>query len=388
MFILDQPYVSEFLKQSIIDHKIPVLANDFAKSLYHNSDIKLISETEARNLIELETSELLYTNSENAIGWIANNLSSTNYPEKINLFKDKIKFRQLLKPLCPEFKFEEVSFDKLDTITFDNFSFPFIIKPVVGFFSLGVHKVKNPDAWKLILESIKKDVEKIKNVYPLEVLNVEKFIIEENIEGNEFAFDAYYNSKGEPVILSLLKHLFSNDGDVHDRIYVSSNKIIESNIVQFKKFLTDLGSLAGLRNFPLHVEVRVDDNSKLTPIEINPLRTGGWCTTADMTSISFGFNVYEYLHKQIKPDWTEILNDKQGKVFSNIVLNNSTGKDVSEINKFDYEALISKFVKPLELRKTDFKKFLIFGFLFTETQEKNLEELEWILHADFKEFIS
>lgn len=387
MFILDKPFVSDLLKQTLEDFHIPVLFTPTAKELAAGKNINFIPETEAIQILQAKPNELIYTNSENAINWIANNLQFSDLPKKIELFKNKFKFRELLKTLYPDLFYREVSFEEIDNIDIKEFPFPFIIKPSVGFFSLGVHKVLNESEWSKTKTSIKKEISVIKEVYPKEVLDVEKFIIEENIEGDEYAFDAYYNSEGRPVILSVLKHLFSSEGDVYDRIYISSKEIIESNIEKFLCFLQEVGKLTGLKNFPLHVEVRVNKNGKLIPIEINPLRTGGWCTTADMTWFAFGFNPYEYIHFQKVPDWANILKDKKGKIYSNIVLNNSTGFDVQEILSFDYDKLLKKFENPLELRKADFKQFLIFGFIFAETREDNFQELDWILHSDLKEFI-
>ena len=45
-----------------------------------------------------------------------------------------------------------------------------------------------------------------------------------------------------------------------------------------------LAKLAGLKNFPLHTEVRVNEKGEIIPIEVNPMRFGGWCTTADFTA--------------------------------------------------------------------------------------------------------
>jgi len=42
----------------------------------------------------------------------------------------------------------------------------------------------------------------------------------------------------------------------------------------------------------------------------------------------------------------------------------------------------------LELRKIDFNKYPVFGFLFTETREDNFEELKRILDSDLSEFIT
>lgn len=61
----------------------------------------------------------------------------------------------------------------------------------------------------------------------MQVLDTGKFIIEENIEGEEFAVDAYFNSKEKPVILNILKHIFSSENDVSDRVYFTSKSVME-----------------------------------------------------------------------------------------------------------------------------------------------------------------
>ena len=58
-----------------------------------------------------------------------------------------------------------------------------------------------------------------------------------------------------------------------------------------------------------------------------------------MTGILFGFNPYEYLHKQLKPNWSDVIEGRENKIFSNIILTNSIGYDVKEIKSFNYEAL-------------------------------------------------
>jgi hypothetical protein len=45
--------------------------------------------------------------------------------------------------------------------------------------------------------------------------------------------------------------------------------------------LSKIGKELHLKNFPAHAEVRIDEN-KIIPIEVNPLRFGGFCTTADL----------------------------------------------------------------------------------------------------------
>ncbi len=388
MFFADEPYISDFFKSTVKDHNIPVVNTEIVKELGLYTNTNLITESYAVKSAEKISNPLIYTTSENAIGWISKNLSFTDLPAKIELFKNKFKFRNLIQSLYPDFFFKKVHINDLGNIHFKNLPLPFIIKPTVGFFSMGVYKVSDKQEWIKTIELIKNEIDKIKNIYPSEVLDTSSFIIEECIEGDEFAVDAYFNSMGEPVILSILHHTFASDTDVSDRVYTTSKDIIESNIEEFTDFLKNIGKLSNVKNFPVHVELRRDKNGNILPIEVNPMRFGGWCTTADITFRAYGFNPYLYYYTQKKPEWDEVLKNKEGKLFSIIVLDNSTGVEAKNILSFNYEKLLETFETPLELRKIDFNKYPVFGFLFAETNKDNFEELKRILDSDLSEFIT
>lgn len=388
MFFIDKPYVSEFFKMTVRDNVIPVVGTDIAKKLGLYSGTKVISEDRAIEMARELDNLTVYTTSENSIGWISKHLAFINLPEKIALFKDKLKFRELIKSIFPNFYFKKVRVEDLKKVQFNEMPLPFIIKPAVGFMSMGVYKVSNLDEWTNTIDSIIAEIDQIKDLYPAEVLDTSSFIIEQCINGEEFAVDAYYNSIGEPVILSIMNHTFSSETDVSDRVYISSKEIIESNLEEFTNFVGKIGNLAGVKNFPVHIELRRDNDGTLLPIEVNPMRFGGWCTTADISFLAYGFNPYLYYYSQKKPNWSEVLEGKEGKLFSIIVLDNSTGIDVNEITSFNYEKLLSKFEKPIELRKINFQKYPVFGFLFVETREDNFIELKNTLDSDLNEFIS
>ncbi len=98
--------------------------------------------------------------------------------------------------------------------------------------------------------------------------------------------------------------------DVRDRIYTTSKLIIEENLADFTDFAGKIGKLAQLKNFPVHIEVR-RENGVLMPIEVNPMRFGGWCTTADISHLAYGFNPYLCYFLQEKPNWDEALKRKR-----------------------------------------------------------------------------
>lgn len=401
MIILDKPYVSDLLLRTIRTNQFPVVRNDYSKRFSAKLGDLILSGDEAVKRVRESTLPQIYTTSENSIGWIAKNLGFTGLPEKIELFKDKVRFREMIHPMYPDYFFREIALDSLDELdgaimknsnvgsTFgsNHIPLPFIIKPAVGFFSMGVHRVDKVEEWEATKRSIREGIEAVMGLYPEEVLKTTSFIIEEVIEGEEFAIDAYFTIEGEPVILSILRHSFAHECDMSDRIYQSSKEIVEENLEEFTAFLKNIGTLADVRNFPVHVEVRREESGRLVPIEINPMRFGGWCTTPDLTYFAYGLNPYEYYFAQRKPDWDSILEKKDELVYSMILLENSTGYPEEKITSFDYDRLLSTFSNPLELRKIDFHEYPVFAILFTETDTDDAQELEAILHSDLREYV-
>ena len=384
MIILDSPYVSDFLIDTLRKNQIPVLNNSFINKI-NSKGVKLFSDTEAVQSIVVQH-DLLYTNSENAIGWISDNLQETNLPKQIKLFKDKEKFRKLISKLYPDFNYKKVAFKDLNKLDIEIIPKPFVVKPNVGFFSMGVHIIKNNSDWKKALELLDEEMQAVKELYPLQVMDATEFIIESYIKGKEYAVDCYFNKNGQPVILNILEHQFSSTDDVSDRLYYTSKTIIKRLKDNVEQFLRELNDLAGLTNFPLHIEIRID-NDIIIPIEGNPMRFGGWCTTADLAYHAYGFNPYHYYFEEKEPDWDKILKSYDDSIYSIIILNNATGFSADQIKYFDYDKLLAKFENPLDLRKINYSQYPLFGFLFTKTSKDNFSELNAILKSDLKEYI-
>ncbi len=388
MILLEKPYISEFLLKTLENSRIPVVHTQVASELASDRNLNLVPESAVADKFNGSGNPILYTNSENSISWIEKNLQHTHLPGKIKLFKNKADFRDLLSDLFPGYFYKRVDFNSISSLDISGFRLPFIIKPAVGFFSLGVFKVEKREEWTETIRAILGEIDLIKDLYPPEVLHTGEFIIEECIEGDEFAIDCYFNYDGTPVILNMMKHIFASGKDVNDRVYITSKEIVEQYLAPLTDFLSEIGKRAVLSNFPAHVEVRITAGGTVAPIEVNPLRFGGWCSTPDLAWYAFGINIYEYLFRQVIPDWKTLLKGREGLVYSNIVLNNSTGKNGSQIQSFDYEKILADFENPLELRKADFSKFPLFGFLFCETRQENMKELYDILQSDLTAYIT
>ena len=142
-----------------------------------------------------------------------------------------------------------------------------------------------------------------------------------------------------------------------------------------------------IRNFPLHAEFRRSAGGELVPIEINPLRFGGWCTTGDFAHFAWGFNSYELYLDGKRPDWPSAFAGRADREYALVVLDNDTGMAPEVIGGFDYDALLKRFTRPLHLNRMDYNRFPLFGFLFLETPEADRAETDWILRADLREFV-
>lgn len=387
MFVADKPYISDFFKETLETNNYPVADTPEARELLNSADINFIKTREVAKRFKQNNDALLYTNSENAIAWIEENLAFSDLPKKIQLFKNKAGLRDTLKPMYPDYFYKKVRAKDLETLSLERLKFPFIIKPAVGFFSLGVRKIDKPEEYPQSIREIRQDMILAKKLYPEKVIAHTEFLIEEVIEGDEFAIDFYYNKAGKPVILNITKHLFASGKDMSDRAYITSKEIVNEQLHDFTKFLEAMGRLTGVKSFAAHAEVRKTPAGKVIPIEINPSRFGGWCTTADLAHYSLGINLYEYFYNQKTPDWNRLLKNKERKIYSLIILDNSTGQKAEDIKAFDYDKMLTHFENPLELRKINYRKFPIFGFVFAETKSENFEEIEHMLKSRLNEFI-
>jgi hypothetical protein len=385
MYLIDQPYISDFLIRTIKDHDYPVVATKMGKELVADASLNWITEEEAIATIIKNPSQRLYSNSENVLSWVDTHFGESELSKQINILKDKVKFREQINSIFPEFKFQKIKFEDIQNIVTEKLSFPFVIKPSIGFLSIGVFIINDENDWIKAKEEIAPH--NLNSIFPKNVLDTSHFIIEDFIQGEEYAIDYYHNDKGEVVILNILQHVFSSGTDTSDRVYSTSKEIITRYKSEFEEFLSTIGSKLNLKNFPAHAELRIDRNGKIVPIEINPLRFGGWCTTADLSGIAIGLNSYQYYFENLQPNWDTLFEGKEDKIFSIIVLDNNSGIVPSNIVKFDYKALANDFEHPILIRSLDINRYPLFGFVFAETNQKNKKELSDILRSNLKKYI-
>lgn len=385
MFILEDPYVSGFLAHAVIASGAPVLDTPMARRALGDDSPRLLGDADFAAAYRAGGGRI-YANSENAIGWIAEHLADTPLPGHIATFKDKVRFRELIADRYPDYRFAAVEFADLDSFDPATVPAPFVIKPAVGFFSLGVHVVQSVDDWPAVLRRIQAEVAEQAIHYPEQVVALDRFIVEQVIEGDEYAFDAFFDADGRPHVVNILGHLFAGETDVGDRVYYTSAELIDRFRAPFEAFLEDLARREDLRDFPVHVEVRIDAQGRLAPIEVNPMRFAGWCV-ADLAHHAYGFDPYECYLTGSAPDWDSVLPPVADQVTAMVIADVPAGIDRTEIESVDYEGFSARFGNVLELRRIDYVRHPVFAFLFARMPADDLSELHDVLTADFGEYL-
>lgn len=381
MIVLDEPYVSEPLVTWLESSQHPVLTNEFARTISLQHTLNLVSDDEA--VRRLDAGERVYTNSENALAWIVDNVHNEGLVQAIGLFKDKAAMRKALAGLDPDLFFETCSTDELFKLDISRLELPFILKPSVGFCSMGVYAIQSKEDWDSALADIKCNASTWQDRYPESVIGSGSFILEGYITGTEYALDAYFDDAGAAHILNVLRHDFASTEDTSDRMYVTSAPIVRSMSPGFTEWLNRVNDLVGARNFPVHVEVRVD-KGHISPIEFNPLRFAGLGGT-DVSWHGYGYRTYQAFLDDEQPDFDKVFAGKDDKVYSMSLLNapaDATGKE-----SFEYEEFVQRFSHVLEMRRFDVRRTGNYGFLFLETNADSADELDFLMHSDLKEFL-
>ena len=181
----------------------------------------------------------------------------------------------------------------------------------------------------------------------------------------------------------MLRHEFANAADTTDRCYITGPSIIREHVAHFTEWLTEVNKYVGAKNFPVHVETRME-NGVIAPIEFNPLRFAGICGT-EIAYHAYGFHTYDYFLRGVKPDWDKLLEGKEGKLYC---MGYIPAPEALAAGKcaFDYEAFLSHFSGLQAFHEFDAQATGALGFIFIETNESDETERVFLRDADLNRF--
>jgi len=299
----------------------------------------------------------------------------------IELLKDKYEFRKIVADLFPGFYFQLVRVEDIDDLKILNKS---VIKPVKGCFGTAV-RVVDPETNLTDLKiELLSELNQNGAVLSEDVLSTEVFLVEGYIEGEEYAVDMFYDSKGEPCILNIYHHPMPENKSYLHMMYNSSKKVFDCIYLQAKAFFTEMNKILKVRNFAIHSEFKANKGA-LIPVEMNTMRFGGM-GLGNMGYHAIGLNSYAYFLKDREPDWDRIWQGKEEDVYSYFIGYNAVGKSVLEYRP-NREKLKQQFSEILLERNFDYQKQLTFGVYCLKETEARIAELLKIEFGDYFEKI-
>ena len=323
--VLDHPYVSDVLEATLARLQVPVLLASADITLRDPSGLRLLDAAAFFAGVGDARRPRLYANSENPLATIRAGLeadagrgsasSSARLARRIGLVKDKGAVREALASLYPGFWFRRASLAGLDAVGVAELRFPLVLKPAIGFFSVGVVAVRSEAEWPAAVADVRRQFDHWRGVYPRSVLDGDCMLMEELVEGEEYAVDVYWDGEGRPVIVNLMAHLFRDADDTTDRVYWTGAELVRAQTGPLSAVLSEIGQRLGLTDFPAHVELRAAPGGRPVPIEVNPLRFAGFGTT-DLAWLAFGSDSHDAFLRECAPDWDRLLRGRQGKVYS------------------------------------------------------------------------
>ncbi len=301
--------------------------------------INIIKDTEAASYIQDKNATVIM-NWEASLAFILESLPQQQL-DRVNAFKNKATFRKLVKELYPNLFYVELTRGNLQYFRFPESVNTVVIKPTIGTTSIGICTVHGQQEWETAVDSVLNDIDKAKEHMNPAMLNDSSFLVEEFVDGDEFACDGFWDANGKTVITGIYQHPFASSLDVSDTVYYTSTKVVAQTIEPTMKVLEHIGVNLGMRRFPFHFEFRFS-NGNLFPIELNPLRFGQ-VALPDITEYAFGFNPYDLFFTDEAPDWDSLLNDASNKTVYAFVLASIPGKYEAEKYSFDRESFCNSF---------------------------------------------
>ncbi len=383
MIIVEKPFVSQPLIDWMEQTQHPVLNNDMAQELVAQGCQLALCDDEAA-AARIAAGERTYTNSENALGWIFDHVDNQELLDAISVFKDKHETRLRLAELDPDLYYQTVTFDEVQNLDYATLPDRFVIKPSTGFGSMGVYMIESAQGLTDAKEHIAQDYKTWLERYPETVIQAGEFIIEQYIEGQEYALEVYFDEEGGVHLLNILRHDFSDDTDMSDRLYLTSPVMVEEMRDVFTSWLTEVNRILNVKNIALHPEVRVNDTG-IHVIEFNPMRFMGMGGT-DISWYAYGVRSFESFLNNTVPDWDEIYTQNKDRSFATMILNPPAKTPDTAV--FDYAALDSKLPTILSPRRFSYPETGLFGFYILDITDATPEQMDFILHSDLSEFIS
>lgn len=334
---------------------------------------------------ELLKSELAFQNtdkvcitSEAVIVDLLKHMQDEPRSRAIEILKDKLQFREILKTIFPDFYFHALKAYEIPQL---NITEKCILKPAKGCFGTAVKIIDSRSDLNEVYQQIQAELNHNGAVFSDTVLSRNDFLLEKYISGEEYAVDMFYDKNGDPQIVNIYHHPIPPNPAYLHMIYYTGKEVFNTIYKQAKDFFGRLNNELNTSNLPIHAEFRLCEGI-LTPVELNPMRFGGM-GLGSLIYHALGINPYECYLLDQEPDWEKVWSEVPDQdVFAYFIAYN--GRTVNrETHAPDWEKLKSKFTRVLLQQPFDYRTQLAFGIACLQEPKDRIAELLKIEFDDF-----
>jgi len=353
----------------------------FTDILKKQSDVCLMTQDElAESDLYITEKDQVYVPSETALDIVLQRWQNSEMVEKTNMLKDKFLCREMMKSIYPSFHYQLVPMHELDTLELDRTK-QYVIKPRKGFFGTAVRFIDATTDLCSLRREMEAELQDKLSLFSDSVLSTDMLILEEMITGDEYAVDMFYNEQGQPVIMNIYHHPESRYSEYFHLLYYTDRALFKQFYTPLYDFFVRLNDQFAAKNFPIHAEFKLQAG-QLVPIELNPLRYGGF-GLADLAGFAFDFQpILAYFYHQV-PDWDKIWSTREENHYGWILAYNGKSVDTAKATPLHdkFKERIGDYLHYVEMDST---KYPVFAIAYVAKKSK--AELLDLLEIDFDDY--
>jgi len=309
-----------------------------------------------------------------------NKLEDDGKKEMVSRLKNKVTCRQMLAAIFPDFFFQEIPVRDLPNIELAPGE-KYFVKPIKGYWGSAAFPVDAQTDRVELMHEIEAQLSKRTDIFSEQVVAKDRLIVEEFLEGEEYAVDMFFDESGQPVITNICHHPLPKKLDYLHVVYYTSYEVYRNLYPKFIEFFNALNQSLQARSLPIHGEFKLH-KGKLTPIELNPLRFGS-DGFADLSFHAFGFNPFLYFAENRSPDWEALWKGREKKIFAFYLGYNGSDLDTGHFRP-DLRNFRRLFSHILSDTAMNYQDTLAFAVMYIE--EDSLERIHELLGVEFNEY--
>ncbi|MDW3206600.1 MAG: ATP-grasp domain-containing protein [Alphaproteobacteria bacterium] len=318
--------------------------------------------------------------SENVLDTVLQRLDDPRRADLIDALKNKNRCREMLSARYPDFYHRLLPLTDLPTLDLPP-GRRFVVKPNRGYFATAIKIIDSGSDLAAIQAEMRAEIRKNGAVFADTVLSDADVIVEEFIDGEEYAVDMFYDGAGAPVIVNIYHHPIPENPDYLHALYYTSKPVFDRLHAELTAWFEGLNETLGACAFPIHGEFKLGSKG-LVPVELNPLRFGG-DGLIDLAFHSFDLNPYEAFFSDAAPDWEAIWQGREEKIYTWMMGYVGTNVDVSS-HRPDHGAFQALFSNILSDTLLNYEAHLGFSVVYSE--ETDVAAVSRLVNTDFRQF--